>query len=282
VGVSDDLTRGLQTLGAAPAAAVRRLPSATVLNVPLAVADYELVIDWMESAIAADRRVSVSAAAVNLVMTAREDPVTAAAVASTTLLVPDGQPLVWALRLLGHSSATRIYGPDLMAHFCDRAAVTGVPCYLYGGRDDEARALLAARLAERHPGLRIAGGTSPPFRALTAGEEERVIEDINGSGAKVVWVGIGQPKQEIWMARLRPRLNAPVLVGVGAAFDFHAGLVPQAPPWMGRNGLEWSYRLAQEPRRLWRRYARHNPRFVLAFARQYLDERRRGGGRPSR
>lgn len=121
----------------------------------------------------------------------------------------------------------------------------------------------------------IAGGWSPPFRELTPEEERRVIAEIDGCGAQVVWVGIGQPKQEQWMQRMRPHLRAPLLVGVGAAFDFHAGLVPQAPPWMQRHGLEWAYRLAREPRRLWPRYARYNPRFVVGFARQYLRERRR-------
>jgi N-acetylglucosaminyldiphosphoundecaprenol N-acetyl-beta-D-mannosaminyltransferase len=255
------------------------IPRAEVIGTPLAVATYEEVLDWMEAAIAADRPCSVSAAAVNLLMAAREDPPAAAALRETTLVVPDGQPLVWALHLLGHPLATRIYGPDLMAHFCARATRSETPAYLYGGRDDAALALLAGKLGERFPGLVIAGGHAPPFRPLTEAEERRVADDINGSGAKVVWVGIGQPKQEIWMARMRPRLRAPLLVGVGAAFDFHAGLVPQAPPWMGRRGLEWTYRLAREPRRLWRRYARYNPRFLVAFARQYLEQRRDGAAR---
>ena len=141
--------------------------------------------------------------------------------------------------------------------------------------DPEALALLQARLRERFPGLIIAGGYSPPFRELTAAEEDSAIAAIDASGAKVVWVGTGQPKQERWMARMRPRLSAPLLVGVGAAFDFHAGLIPQAPAWMQRNGLEWVYRLSREPRRLWRRYARYNPRFVVGFAGQYVRERRR-------
>ncbi|MHB8491413.1 MAG: WecB/TagA/CpsF family glycosyltransferase [Solirubrobacteraceae bacterium] len=250
---------------------------AAVLGVPLAVADYASVLDWMERAIVEDRRVSVSAAAVNLVMSAREDPTTRVAVNSTTLVVPDGQPLVWALRALGHSRATRVYGPDLMAQFCARAARAGSPsAYLYGGRDDAAVALLRQRLCERYPGLPIAGCFSPPFRALTAQEEEFVVRDINSSGAQVVWVGTGQPKQEVWMARMRPLLRAPLLVGVGAAFDFHAGLVAQAPAWMGASGLEWAFRLAHEPRRLWRRYLRQNPQFVAAFLRQYVRHRRGG------
>jgi N-acetylglucosaminyldiphosphoundecaprenol N-acetyl-beta-D-mannosaminyltransferase len=250
------------------------------VGVELAVSDYEEVIDWMETVIAADGRAYVTAAAVNLVMSAHEDPDTRAAVLGATLAVPDGQPLVWALRALGERRATRVYGPDLMARFCARAAVSGTPVYLYGGRTPEALELLQQRLLERFPGLQIVGGFSPPFRELTETEEREVVEAIDSSGAAVVWVGTGQPKQEKWMAQMRPRLSAPMLVGVGAAFDFHAGLVPQAPGWMQRNGLEWVYRLSREPRRLWRRYARYNPRFVVCFARQYLDHRRAGG--PSR
>jgi N-acetylglucosaminyldiphosphoundecaprenol N-acetyl-beta-D-mannosaminyltransferase len=245
-----------------------------VVGIPLAVSDYEEVVDWMDAVIAAGGRAYVTAAAVNLVMSAREDPEVLAAVLGATLAVPDGQPLVWALHALGHARATRVYGPDLMAHFCARAARTGTRMYLYGGRTPQALALLEARLRERFPGLRIVGGFSPPFRELNEEEEERVIADIDASRAAVVWVGTGQPKQERWMARMRPRLSAPMLVGVGAAFDFHAGLVPQAPRWMQRGGLEWVYRLAREPRRLWRRYARYNPRFVVAFLSQYLRNRR--------
>ncbi len=251
---------------------------AEILGIPLAVSDYAEVISWMEAMIAAGRQGYVTAAAVNLVMSAQEDPETRAAVLGATLAVPDGQPLVWALRALGHAAATRIYGPDLMARFCARAAQAGIPIYLYGGRTPEALALLEARLRARFAGLRIAGGFSPPFRELTSAEEERVIAEIDASGASVVWVGTGQPKQEKWMLRMRPLLAAPLLVGVGAAFDFHAGLVPQAPPWMQRNGLEWAYRLAREPRRLWRRYARYNPRFVAGFAGQYARHLRTRGG----
>ncbi len=242
---------------------------ASVLGVPLAVSDYAEVVDWMERTIAAGGRAYLTAAAVNLVMSAREEPETAAAVRDATLAVPDGQPLVWALRALGHRRATRIYGPDLMIAFCARAAQRGIPIYLYGGRTPEALALLGARLRERFPGLEIAGAYSPPFRPLTAAEEDEVVARIDASGAAVVWVGTGQPKQEKWMHGMRPRLAAPLLVGVGAAFDFHAGLVPQAPAWMQRSGLEWAYRLSREPRRLWRRYARYNPRFVACFAAQY-------------
>ena len=237
-------------------------------------------MDWMDAMIAADARGYLTAAAVNLVMSAQEQPETMAAVLGATLAVPDGMPLVWALHALGHAAATRVYGPDLMAGFCARAAAHGTPIYLYGGRHDEARNLLERRLRERFSGLTIAGGSSPPFRPLSAAEDAREIELINSSGAAVVWVGTGQPKQEQWMHEMRSRLRPPLLVGVGAAFDFHAGLVSQAPAWMQRNGLEWTYRLSREPRRLWRRYARYNPLFLAGFARQYArhrSERSRGG-----
>ncbi len=150
--------------------------------------------------------------------------------------------------------------------------------FLYGGRSSEALEMLEARLRERFPGLVIAGGFLPPFRPLTPAEVLETVAAIDSSGAEVVWVGIGQPKQERWMLDMRPRLSAPLLVGVGAAFDFHAGLVAQAPRWMQRSGLEWTYRLAREPRRLWWRYAHHNPRFIAGFARQYLHGRRRDRG----
>jgi N-acetylglucosaminyldiphosphoundecaprenol N-acetyl-beta-D-mannosaminyltransferase len=280
VGVDRHAARYLHGIEAARAVSLPSdgsptLPArAEVLGVPLAVSDYDEVVAWMEATIAAGERGYVTAAAVNLVMSAREEPDTAAAVRAATLAVPDGQPLVWALKALGHRRATRIYGPDLMAAFCARAAEREIPIYLYGGRTPEALALLQARLRERFPGLPIAGAHSPPFRPLTAQESEEIARAIDASGAAVVWVGTGQPKQERWMHEMRPRLAAPLLAGVGAAFDFHAGLVRQAPPWMQRAGLEWAYRLMREPRRLWRRYARYNPRFLAAFAAQYAGHLR--------
>jgi N-acetylglucosaminyldiphosphoundecaprenol N-acetyl-beta-D-mannosaminyltransferase len=145
--------------------------------------------------------------------------------------------------------------------------------YLYGGRNQDALVALTLNLRRRFPGVEIVGGYSPPFRPLDDEERRGVAAEINRSQADVVWVGIGQPKQERWMEEMRELLDAPVLVGVGAAFDFHAGLVPQAPGWMQAAGLEWAFRLVQEPRRLWRRYARYNPRFVAGFARQLAAQR---------
>jgi len=249
--------------------------TAPVLGIPLALTDYDDVIGWIDAMVASGSPGTLSAAAVHLVMRAREDPDVRRAVLDLTVVVPDGQPLVWALHALGHPQATRVYGPELMARHCARAARTSIPVYLYGGRNEAALVALAANLRTRYPGLVLAGAHSPPFRPLSSAEDEATARRIDRSGAQIVWVGIGQPRQEQWMARMRSRLEAPMLIAVGAAFDFHAGLVPQAPPWMGRHGLEWTYRLAREPRRLARRYLRYNPLFVAAFARQYATERRR-------
>jgi N-acetylglucosaminyldiphosphoundecaprenol N-acetyl-beta-D-mannosaminyltransferase len=250
----------------APPAAPSEEP---VLGVPLAVVDYDRTLDWIDAAAASRSRGYLCVAAVHTVMACRDDAELRAAVLGATFTVPDGQPLVWALNALGHGLPDRVYGPELMERACSRAAATGQRFYLYGGRNHGALAELARNLRLRHPGLKIVGGHCPPFRALTDAEADAVAAEINRSGADVVWVGIGVPKQEKWMARMRDRLDAPVLIGVGAAFDFHAGLIPQAPEALQRLGLEWAFRLVQEPRRLWKRYLRYNPRFVLGFARQY-------------
>ncbi|HTE60621.1 MAG TPA: WecB/TagA/CpsF family glycosyltransferase [Solirubrobacteraceae bacterium] len=256
--------------GAVPVAPTLELPpQQAVLGVPLAVTDYDRTLGWIDASVEAGRRDYVCVAAVHTVMACQEDPQLRAAVLGATFTVPDGQPLVWALNALGHAVPDRVYGPELMHRACARAARSGQRVYLYGGRNQGALAELARRLRLRHPGLKIVGGHCPPFRPLTDAEEDSIADEINRSGADVVWVGIGVPKQEKWMARMRDRLDAPVLVGVGAAFDFHAGLVPQAPDSLQRLGLEWAFRLVQEPRRLWRRYLRYNPRFVLGFLRQY-------------
>src|SRR2546421_284765 len=188
--------------------------------------------------------------------------------------VPDGQPLVWAINMLGHSLGSRVYGPELMSRACRRGASSGQRFYLYGGRNQGALVQLALNLRHRDPGVKIVGGDSPAPRPPAGEGDEAAAEEVNHPGAEVVWVGIGVPKQEKWMAQMRPQLEPPLLIGVGAAFDFHAGLVPQAPNWIQEAGLEWAYRLAHEPRRLWRRYMRYNPRFVAAFIRQLATHRR--------
>ena len=259
-------------LGGQASPAVDDPETVGVLGIPLALTDYERTMDWIDARVNDRQRVCVSPATVHLVMRANEEKDTRASVLACSLIVPDGQPLVWAMHWLGHD-AQRVYGPDLMASYCERAAATGTRMYLYGGRNQGALVQLALNLRRRYPGIKIVGGYSPPYRQFSEDEERNVIAEINRSGADVVWVGVGQPKQEQWMARMREGLEAPVLIGVGAAFDFHAGLIPQAPDSMQRLGLEWAFRLALEPRRLWRRYLRYNPRFIAAFVRQYARER---------
>jgi N-acetylglucosaminyldiphosphoundecaprenol N-acetyl-beta-D-mannosaminyltransferase len=245
-----------------------------VLGVPVSAVDYDGVMDWMDATVAARGRGYICVAATHTVMVAQEDDAAMDAVLGASMVVPDGQPLVWALRALGRPLPGRVYGPDLMLAHCERAAANGTRIFLYGGRNQGALVQLTLNLRRRFPGLRVVGGCSPPFRDLAEDELDGVAEEINRTDADIVWVGIGVPKQEKWMAAMRERLDAPVLVGVGAAFDFHAGLVPQAPAWMQSAGLEWAFRLAQEPRRLWRRYLRYNPRFVAGFGAQLLRQRR--------
>ncbi len=245
-----------------------------VLGVPLSLTDYEEALTWMDTMVAGRERGYVCVCNVHTVMASREDPVLRGALIASSLNVPDGQPLVWAVNSLGHRLESRVYGPELMARACARAADSGQRFYLYGGRNQGALFQLALNLRQRYPGIKIVGGYSPPHRPLTSEERKAIVEEINHSRADVVWVGIGVPKQEKWMAEMRAELDAPVLIGVGAAFDFHAGLVRQAPSWVQDAGLEWAFRLAHEPRRLWRRYTRYNPRFLVAFARQFARHRR--------
>ena len=262
-----------QTSTQLEAAHARPPRTAPVLGVELALIDYATTLDWIDATVAAGEHGFLCVCNVHTVMASREDRELNLALRSSSFNVPDGQPLVWALNALGHPLSNRVYGPELMARACERAAHSGQRFYLYGGRNQGALVQLALNLRKRYPGVKIVGGYSPPHRPLSDEERWAVVDEINRSAADVVWVGIGVPKQEKWMAEMREHLLAPVLVGVGAAFDFHAGLVPQAPNWLQEAGLEWAYRLAQEPRRLWRRYLRYNPRFVASFLRQLLRDR---------
>jgi N-acetylglucosaminyldiphosphoundecaprenol N-acetyl-beta-D-mannosaminyltransferase len=214
----------------------------------------------------------VCVATVNNVMEAYDSPAYRAVMNAADLVTADGMPLVWGLRLLGEQEATRVYGPDLMPQVLAAAECAGLPVGFYGGTPAVLERLLVT-LRQRYPALRIAYAWSPPFRLLDGDEEARVIRELNESGARIVFVGISTPKQERWMAQQRGCVRA-VMLGVGAAFDFLSGVKPQAPRWMQRAGLEWLFRLATEPRRLWRRYLRHNPRFLAFFTLQLSGLRR--------
>jgi N-acetylglucosaminyldiphosphoundecaprenol N-acetyl-beta-D-mannosaminyltransferase len=259
---------------AQPAPPPALVPKRELLGVPFAITDYERAMDVMDGMIDRRERGYVCAAAVHVLMVAGHDPSTRAALIGASLVVPDGRPLVWALNLLGESLTDRVYGPELTVRYCNRAAERGHRIWLYGGATPAALEELELALRARFPEIRIVGGLSPPHRPLTDAEERELAGRIDADSPDIVWVGVGAPRQELWMARMRPLVEAPLIAGVGAAFDFIAGRKRQAPAWMQRRGLEWLFRLSQDPRRLAPRYLRYNPAFVAAFARQYLRERR--------
>jgi N-acetylglucosaminyldiphosphoundecaprenol N-acetyl-beta-D-mannosaminyltransferase len=258
----------------APVASAAGIRTRDILGVPIAMTDYAQAMDVMDAMVDQRERGYVCAAPVHAIMVAQDDPDMYAALRRSTLTVPDGMPLVWAANMLGERLPDRVYGPELMLRYDDRCAERGHRVWLYGGRDQGSLVQLALSIRRRHPDIKIVGGYSPPFRQLNAEEEDYVVEQINGSKPDVLWVGVGVPKQEKWMARMRDRLEVPVMCGVGAAFDFHAGRINQAPRWMQERGLEWTYRIAQEPTRLLPRYLYFNPRFLARFTRQFLIERR--------
>lgn len=238
-----------------------------VLGVGISAVSMTQAVDRIGDWVARDDREYVCVTGVHGVMESRRDPELARIHNDSGLTTPDGMPMVWAGRRAGATWMTRVYGPDLMLAVLEQAVVAGWSSYFYGGAPGTPERL-AERLVERFPGLRVAGTESPPYRPLTRAEDAAAVARIDASGADLVWVGLSTPKQERWMATHRPLLAAPVLLGVGAAFDIHAGLVPQAPRWVQRGGLEWAYRLGREPRRLASRYLRNNPAFVAAIARR--------------
>jgi N-acetylglucosaminyldiphosphoundecaprenol N-acetyl-beta-D-mannosaminyltransferase len=189
----------------------------------------------------------------------------------SAVTLPDGMPLVWAMRSWGAEIKDRVYGPDFFELCMSKSVESGFKHFLYGSTENTLEKL-ETNLKNKFENINISGSYSPPFRPLTSEEEEAVILKINDSGANIVWIGLGAPKQEVFVDKIAEKLNAPVVVAIGAAFDFHAGTVKQAPDWMQDHGLEWLYRLVQEPRRLWFRYCYYNPLFVI----KYLIEKIKG------
>jgi N-acetylglucosaminyldiphosphoundecaprenol N-acetyl-beta-D-mannosaminyltransferase len=244
----------------------RAIPRVDVLGVQVSATSMrhatEEIAQWVQDG----HREYVCVTGVHGVMECQDDSSLLAIHNASGLTTTDGMPLVWASRRAGIEDVNRVYGPDLMLELCSLAVENGWSSFFYGAAEGVSE-LLAENLGRRFPGLEVAGTYSPPYRPLTPEEGDAVAAMINDSGADLVWVGLSTPKQEHWMADFRSRLDAPVLLGVGAAFDIHAGLLRQAPPALQRVGLEWAYRLAMEPRRLWRRYAKMNPRFVFGILR---------------
>jgi len=197
------------------------------------------------------------------------------AVACSDFSVPDGMPLVWLGKMQGHKLKRRVYGPDLMQEFCKLAVSKGYSNYFYGGAVGVPQRLKDA-LVQKFPELKVVGIYSPPFRDLTDSEDEQIVAMINRANPDVLWIGLGCPKQEIWMYQHRDRLKVPVIVGVGAAFDFHSGTKKQAPRWMREHGLEWLFRLVAEPRRLWKRYIVDGAVFVYNISSELLSQITKG------
>jgi len=246
----------------------RRMPHrpdrVNVLGVGVSAISTRDALAVIDDAIAAGERSYVCVTGVHGVMESCEDPDLRLIHNRARLVTPDGMPMVWIAWLRGLRHVERVYGPDLMIECCRESVAKGYRHFLYGGAPGVAERL-EARLQERIPGLIVAGTFTPPFRDLSEGEEREMLDRIAAARPDIVWVGLSTPKQERWMARYVDRLGVPVLIGVGAAFDFHAGLKKQAPRWIQRSGFEWLFRLSAEPRRLWRRYLSNNPRFVWRY-----------------
>ena len=234
---------------------------ANVLGVGVDAIDMSRAVDRLSSAIRSRERGYVCVTGVHGVMEAQRDAEFRAILNGSLMTTPDGMPMVWVGRGQGNADMSRVYGPDLMLELCARSQETGFTHYLFGGADGVALELKRS-LEARFPGLRIVGTYTPPFRPLNQEEEQTLAAEIARLKPDVVWVGLSTPKQERFMARYLGRLDCTLMIGVGAAFDMHSGRTKQAPKWMQRNGLEWFFRLVQEPRRLWKRYAQNNPAFV--------------------
>jgi len=242
-----------------------------VIGVPIDVVHWVGAVAALLRWAAAGESRYVCACNVHSVVTAQRDAGLAESVQGADLVLPDGAPVAWLMRKSGFSEQQRVSGPDLMWSYFAAAAPYGESIFLYGGSAHTLERL-SARIAAVFPGLRIAGAYSPPFRELTPQEDQAVVDMINASGATTVWVSLGCPKQELWMAEHRGRVRS-VLVGVGAAFGFHAGTTRRAPQWMQRLSLEWLHRLLSEPRRLWKRYLFTNTAFIGGAIRQLLRPR---------
>jgi N-acetylglucosaminyldiphosphoundecaprenol N-acetyl-beta-D-mannosaminyltransferase len=249
------------------------IPRYNVLGTGISAVNLATARAAILAALATGRPGYVSTADVRAVNLATDDPVLRSHLNGSLLTTPDGMPLVWLGRLLGHRSVDRVYGPDLMLDLCAATAGTGQTHFFVGGAPGVAETL-SRRLQARFPGLRIAGTASPPFRPLTADEEAALFAKIAKAHPDIIWVGLSLPERERFMARLSPKLGATIMIGVGAAFDLLSGQVRQAPRWIQRSGFEWFFRLCLEPRRLAPRYLRHLPLFCFRVFTQLTRLRR--------
>ena len=237
------------------------IPRANVLGVGVSAINLQTATGTLISAALKKTKGYVCVTGVHGVTEAQTDPAFRSIINSAFLNTPDGMPMVWMGKLQGFHNISRVYGPDLMLSLCQASATKGLTHFLYGGAEGVAPAL-RKRLQERFPGLMIVGTFTPPFRPLSHQELKELVDLVARLKPDFFWVGLSTPKQEKFMAWFYSQLDATVFLGVGAAFDFHAGRVRQAPRWMQRSGLEWLFRLASEPRRLGKRYLKNNPLFL--------------------
>jgi N-acetylglucosaminyldiphosphoundecaprenol N-acetyl-beta-D-mannosaminyltransferase len=252
-----------------------------VMGVLVNAVDYEAAVTCIVTAAFGRQKLAVSAVAVHGIMTGVLDAQQKYRLNCLDMVVPDGQPVRWALRWLHEIPLPdRVYGPRLMLAICGEAARLGLPIFLYGSTD-EILAMLCNRLRQTFPSLSIVGAQSSKFRCLSAVEKDQLVREIQSSGARIVLVGLGCPRQEVWAYEFRSELSMP-LVAVGAAFSFLAGTSPQAPEWMQARGFEWLFRLASEPTRLWRRYLFLNPLFLGSLLVQLAGLRFDSSGRKPR
>jgi N-acetylglucosaminyldiphosphoundecaprenol N-acetyl-beta-D-mannosaminyltransferase len=238
-----------------------------VLGVGISVLNLPAALAALAEAVQHRRKGYICVTGVHGVMEAQTDATFKTILNGAFLCTPDGMPMVWAGKLAGHREMRRVYGPDLMLDVCAWSETSGCRHFFYGGAAGVAE-LLTEKLKEKFPKLQVVGTFTPPFRRLNATEEKQLQEQIRTRQPDILWVGLSTPKQEKFMAEYLPKLDVTLMVGVGAAFDFHSGRVKQAPRWLQRSGLEWFYRLCSEPRRLAKRYLRNNPLFLFNFFRQ--------------
>ena len=242
----------------------KSIPRVNVLGIGLSVLNLDSALAAISAALANKIKGYICVTGVHGVMESQGDPALRGILNRAFLNTPDGMPMVWAGKLRGHREMNRVYGPDLMNLVCDWSRQKNYTHFFYGGADGVALEL-KRRLEEKFPGLKVVGTYTPPFRALNADEEAELVRTVAALKPDMIWVGLSTPKQERFMAQYGPKLAATLMFGVGAAFDFHAGRVRQAPRWMQRSGLEWFFRLCCEPKRLWKRYLKNNPIFLWKF-----------------
>jgi N-acetylglucosaminyldiphosphoundecaprenol N-acetyl-beta-D-mannosaminyltransferase len=240
-----------------------------ILGVPIAAINMDQAACQIEEWIRNKQNIFITVTGVHGIMESQYDEEVKEIHKKAAMCVPDGMPTVWIGKFYGHRDMKRVYGPDLMLEIMKRSIESGYTHFFYGGKPGVTE-LLKKRLVARFPGLKIVGVFSPPFRQLSEGEENQLQILIDKLSPDIIWVGLSTPKQERWMAAHLKKLNTRVMIGVGAAFDFHAGLVKQAPRWIQRSGLEWLFRVYQEPGRLWKRYMKNNPLFVIKILLQLL------------